>query len=230
MIELRDISLRFDHHRALDQVGFVLPARAFAVIRGASGAGKSSLLRLLASFEKPSQGDILVGGGSICRLSRRGRAHYRRSLGYTGADVGLLEQRSCFENVALPLRVTGLRESDVRARVTAALAKVGLARVSALMPNELSGGEQQRLQIARAIVNRPSILLADEPTAQLDTDSAQLVIELFSEFNRAGVTVLIATHSPEQFPMATHQMYLVQGRLDKLTHTPPAAALLAEAV
>jgi cell division transport system ATP-binding protein len=219
MIELRDVSLKFGARRALEQLSFELQAKSFTVIGGPSGAGKSSLLRLLATFEAPSKGDIRVGGSSISRMSRRARAHYRRSVGYTGDDVALLNQLSCFDNVALPLRIIGLSDSDIRARVGAAMSRVGLAKVANLRPEELSGGQQKRLQIARAVVNRPSLLLADEPTAQLDEESGKLVIELFEEFNQAGVTVVIASHTPEQFSYATHHLHLLHGRLDRLSTT-----------
>lgn len=224
MIEFKSVTLQYGTHKAIDQLSVTLPARSFTVLRGPSGAGKSSLLRLLATFEAPTAGDVWVGGSSIAHLSRRARAHYRRSVGYTGMDVGLLSPRTCFDNVALPLRIIGLSDDDIRARVAAALKRVGLSHASAMHPDELSGGEQQRLQIARAVVNRPALLLADEPTAQLDQAAAQAVAQLFLEFNKAGVTVVVATHAPEQFPMASHQLHLLSGHLDKLSMNQPVAA------
>ena len=215
MIEFKSTCLHFGTHKAIDQLNVTLPARSFTVIRGASGAGKSSLLRLLATFEAPTAGDLWVGGSSIAKLSRRARAQYRRSVGYTGGDVDLLPVRTCFENVALPLRIAGVPDKEVQARVPAALNRVGLLNVSDMHPDELSGGEQQRLQIARAVVNRPALLLADEPTAQLDDEAAQVIANLFHEFNKAGVTVVVATHAPEHFPMATHQLFLNQGHMER---------------
>ena len=216
MIEFKSVTLQFDSHKAIDQLSFSLPTKSFAVIRGPSGAGKSSLLRMLATFETPTAGDVWVGGSSIAKLSRLARAHYRRSVGYTGNDVHLLPHRTCFENVALPMRIAALSEQDIIPRVNAALQRVGLTNAAGMFPDELSGGEQQRLQIARAIVNRPALLLADEPTAQLDEEAAQSVVQLFEEFHRAGVTVLVATHAPEQFTHATYHLHLSHGRLDRL--------------
>ena len=153
----------------------------------------------------------MVGKSSIARLNRRERSHYRRSVGYTGFDVELLHNRNCFDNVALPLRVVGLSESDIQGRVKAALARVGLSHTDRMLPSELSGGQQLRLQIARAVVNRPALVLADEPTAQLDDESAARVVGLLEEFNRAGVTIIVATHEAHRFNRITHRLKLGEG-------------------
>ena len=213
MIQFRNVSLVYGEHAALKNVVFQLPKGSLTLLEGHSGAGKSSILRLLATFETPSSGDILVGNSSIARLSRRERPHYRRSVGYTGQDVQLLPNRSCFDNVALPLRVVGLPEADVQSRVSAALSRVGLAHMDRMLPSELSGGQQLRLQIARAVVNRPALVLADEPTAQLDDDSASRVVNLLEEFNRAGVTVIVATHEAHRFSRVTHRLRLGDGQV-----------------
>lgn len=213
MIQFKNVTLQYGEHAALKRVNFQLPKGSFTLLEGHSGAGKSSILRLLATFELPSRGDIWVGKSSIAKLNRRERAHYRRSVGYTGFDVALLPNRSCFENVALPLRVVGLSESDIEGRVKAALARVGLSHTDRMLPTELSGGQQLRLQIARAVVNRPALVLADEPTAQLDDEAAYRVVGLLEEFNRAGVTVIVATHESHRFARVTHRLKLAEGEI-----------------
>jgi cell division transport system ATP-binding protein len=211
MIQFKNVTLQYGEHVALNQVSFTLPKGAFALIEGHSGAGKSSILRVLASFEAPNTGDIAVGKSSITQLKRRARAHYRRTIGYTGQDVPLLPHRTCFDNVALPLHIIGLSEEDIASRVSAALLRVGLNHTDLMLPSELSGGQQLRLQMARAVVNRPSLILADEPTAQLDDDAAARVVGLLDEFHRAGITVVVATHERQRFPKATHHIHLVDG-------------------
>ena len=211
MIQFKNVTLKYGTHAALKGVNFQLPKGSFTLLEGHSGAGKSSILRLLATFEQPTSGDILVGKSSIARLNRRERSHYRRSVGYTGFDVELLHNRNCFDNVALPLRVVGLSESDIQGRVKAALARVGLSHTDRMLPSELSGGQQLRLQIARAVVNRPALVLADEPTAQLDDESAARVVGLLEEFNRAGVTIIVATHEAHRFNRITHRLKLGEG-------------------
>lgn len=213
MIQFKNITLKYGNHAALKNISFQLPKGSFTVLEGNSGAGKSSILRLLATFEQPTSGDILVGKSSIARLSRRARAHYRRSVGYTGMDVELLQHRNCFDNVALPLRVVGLSESDVQSRVKTALDRVGLSHTDRMLPSELSGGQQLRLQIARAVVNRPALVLVDEPTAQLDDESATRVVDLLEEFNHAGVTVIVATHETDRFNRLSHRLKLAEGQL-----------------
>ncbi len=214
MIELKDVSLRYGKSVALNQISLQIPAKSYVIIEGPSGAGKSSLLRLLASFEIPTKGEVTVTGKAMSKLSRAARSHYRRSVGYIGNDVILLPNLSCFENVALPMRIAGNSNEEIQARVSAALTRVGLAKASKFLPSVLSGGEQQRVAIARAIVNRPAVLLADEPTAQLDGLAADKIAQLFREFNQANVTILVATHDTERFKGWTHRMKLNAGKLE----------------
>jgi cell division transport system ATP-binding protein len=216
MIDFKNVSLKYGKSLALEHVSFQIPAKSYVVIEGPSGAGKSSLLRLLASFEVPTKGEVTVTGKAMSKLSRAARSHYRRSVGYMGNDVTLLPNRTCFENIALPMQIAGNDSKEVQARVSAALARVGLAKAGKLYPDALSGGEQQRVAIARAIVNRPQLLLADEPTAQLDGPAADKIAQLFREFNQANVTIVLATHDPERFKGWSHRMHLSGGQLESL--------------
>jgi cell division transport system ATP-binding protein len=179
---------------ALKNVSFSLEAGELAFITGRSGAGKSTLLKLIPAIERPSAGSVIVGGQNIGALKRAALPYLRRNVGLVFQDQKLLYDRSVCDNVMLPLAFSnhGPREAARRAR--AALDKVGLLAREKANPVQLSGGEQQRLAIARAVVNRPALLVADEPTANLDAESAARIIDIFVEFNRVGVTVLIATH------------------------------------
>jgi len=163
-------------------------------ITGHSGAGKSTLLKLAAGLERASGGTVLVQGQNLGSLGEASLAVLRRRIGFVFQDHKLLYDRSAFENVALPLRICGFPREEAARRVRAALAKVGLLAREKAMPVALSGGEQQRLCIARAIVNRPMVLIADEPTGNLDADYARAIVDLFDSFHQVGVTVLLSTH------------------------------------
>ena len=163
-------------------------------VTGRSGAGKSTLLKLAAGIERASNGSVLVNGQNLGALGETALAVLRRRIGFVFQDHKLLFDRNAFENVALPLRVAGFTRDETGRRVRAALDKVGLLSREKAMPVALSGGEQQRLCIARAIVNRPSILIADEPTGNLDAEYAAGIVELFTSFNQVGVTVMMSTH------------------------------------
>jgi cell division transport system ATP-binding protein len=180
--------------QALKSVTFSLEAGALAFITGRSGAGKSTLLKLIAAIERPSAGSVLVGGQNVGALKRSAIPYLRRNLGLVFQDQKLLYDRSVFDNVMLPLAFSSHSPKEAARRVRAALAKVGLLEREKAHPVQLSGGEQQRLAIARAVVNRPALVIADEPTANLDAESATRILDLFVDFNRVGVTVLLATH------------------------------------
>jgi cell division transport system ATP-binding protein len=181
-------------HEALRGVSFTIEPGEFAFVAGHSGAGKSTLLKLVAAIERPSAGAVLVNGQNVGALKRSAVPYLRRNLGLVFQDQKLLYDRSVFDNVMLPLSFGELGAREAARRARAALEKVGLSAREKANPVQLSGGEQQRLAIARAVANRPAILLADEPTANLDAESALKILEIFSAFNQVGVTVLVSTH------------------------------------
>jgi cell division transport system ATP-binding protein len=179
---------------ALRGVSLEVADGEMVAVTGHSGAGKSTLLKLAAGLERASSGTVLVQGQNLAALGESALAVLRRRIGFVFQDHKLLFDRNAFENVALPLRIAGLAREETARRVRAALDKVGLLAREKAMPIALSGGEQQRLCIARAIVNRPMILIADEPTGNLDADYARAIVDLFASFNQVGVTVLLSTH------------------------------------
>jgi len=195
MISLTNVSKRYPGGRqALHDVGFTIESGELAFITGHSGAGKTTLLKLLVAIERPTAGSIVVNGQNVGTLPPRAVPFLRRKFGLIFQDHKLLFDRNVFDNVALPLEIAGYGAKDAARRVRAALDKVGLLKYEKALPITLSGGERQRLCIARAIVHRPAILLADEPTGNLDADYAAEIGELFRSFNQVGVTVVVATH------------------------------------
>jgi cell division transport system ATP-binding protein len=197
---------------ALSDLSFEVAEREMVIVGGHSGAGKSTLLKLIAAVEKSTGGAVLVGGQNVGGLSRSALPYLRRRIGMVFQDQKLLFDRNVFENVMLPLSIAGFPPREAAQRVRAALDKVGLASREKALPVMLSGGEQQRLAIARAVVNRPSMLLADEPTAHLDSETAADVARIFQEFHDVGVTVLIATYAGDLFPSA-RRLKLDHGKL-----------------
>jgi len=179
---------------ALKDVSFSLVAGELAFLTGRSGAGKSTLLKLIPAIERPSAGSVVVNGQNVASLKRAAIPYLRRNIGLVFQDQKLLYDRSVFDNVMLPLAFSAHAPKEAARRARAALDKVGLLGREKANPIQLSGGEQQRVAIARAVVNRPAILVADEPTANLDAESALRILEIFVAFNQVGVTVLIASH------------------------------------
>lgn len=195
MIQFSSVAKRYEGgHEALRGVSVEIAAGEMVAVTGHSGAGKSTLLKLAAGIERASSGTVVVHGQNLGALGETALAMLRRRIGFVFQDHKLLFDRNAYDNVALPLRVSGFAGDEIGRRARAALDKVGLLARERAMPVALSGGEQQRLCIARAIVNRPSILIADEPTGNLDADSAKAILELFQSFHRVGVTVLLSTH------------------------------------
>ncbi len=195
MIRFDNISKRYPGgHEALSHVSFHLHKGAMAFLTGHSGAGKSTLLKLIALIERSTRGQLFFDGKNVSNISARRIPYIRRKIGFIFQDHNLLFDRSVFDNVALPLVIAGYRHQDVGRRVRAALDKVGLLSKEKLLPITLSGGEQQRVGIARAVVNKPMLLLADEPTGNLDPELSREIMALFAQFNDVGVSVLIASH------------------------------------
>jgi cell division transport system ATP-binding protein len=194
-ISFSQVSKRYSGgFEALKQVTFDIEPGDMVFLTGHSGAGKTTLLKLIAGIERASAGSVLVNGQNVSALRPAALPFLRRNLGLVLQDQKLLYDRSVFDNVMLPLVVTGQPYREAARRARAALDKVGLLDRERANPVTLSGGEQQRLCIARAIVNRPGVLLADEPTASIDVDYAREIMAMFRDFNQVGVTVLIATH------------------------------------
>lgn len=181
-------------NQGLRNIDLLIEAGEYTFLTGHSGAGKSTLLRLIALIERTSRGNVIVDGRNLERVSAHEVPYYRRHIGMIFQEHKLLPRRSVFENVALPLTVAAIRPREIRKRVRAALNKVNLLHKERATPDTLSAGEQQRVGIARAVVNRPTILLADEPTGNLDPGLSQEILALFDQFNQVGVTVMIATH------------------------------------
>jgi cell division transport system ATP-binding protein len=208
MISFSQVYKRYPNgFEALMNVSFTLEAGEMALITGHSGAGKTTLLRLIAAIERPTSGSIIVNGQNVSALKSGAIPFLRRNLGLVFQDQKILFDRNVFNNVLLPLQISGFSSKAATGRVRAALDKVGLLRKEKVRPITLSGGEQQRLCIARAIVNRPSILIADEPTANLDADYARDIMDMFRSFHQVGVTVLIATHDAELLGNAEQRVF-----------------------
>lgn len=195
MIHFDAVSKRYENgFEALSRVDLDVARGEMVFLTGHSGAGKSTLMKLIMLMERPSSGQVLVDNRNLNRLSSRQISYYRRNIGVVFQNHQLLFDRSVFDNVALPLQIAGNTHHDIGRRVRAALDKVGLLDKERQNPITLSGGEQQRVGIARAVVNKPALLLADEPTGNLDPELSAEVMNLFRQFNEVGVTVMIASH------------------------------------
>ena len=215
MIRFDQVSKRYEGGKeALSRVSFEMPAGEMAFLTGHSGAGKSTLMKLIIVMERASQGQVIVNGTNLNRISAKQVPYIRRNVGVVFQNHQLLFDRTVYDNVALPLTIAGYQPREVGRRVRAALGKLGLSKKEKQYPVALSGGEQQRVGIARAVANRPTILLADEPTGNLDPTLSREIMDLFDQFNQVGVTVLIATHDLDLVArMGKRELILKQGRL-----------------
>ena len=215
MIRFSSVAKRYaGGHEALRDVSLEISSGQMVAVTGRSGAGKSTLLKLAAGIERASSGSVVVQGQNLGALGETALAVLRRRIGFVFQDHKLLFDRNAFDNVALPLRIAGHAADEIGRRVRAALDKVGLLAREKAMPVALSGGEQQRLCIARAIVNRPAILVADEPTGNLDAEYARVILGLFASFNQVGVTVLLSTHDEAALAtLSCRRVTLAQGVL-----------------
>jgi len=231
MIRFESVHKRYPTGReALSGVSFTVERGEFAFLTGPSGAGKSSVLKLIALIERPSRGQVLVGSQNTAQLPARAVPRFRRQIGVVFQDHKLLQDRPVADNVALPLIIAGVQRREIDKRMRAALDQVGLLGREKSRPLELSTGEQQRVGIARAIVAKPPLLIADEPTGNLDPQLALEIMRLFRRLNDVGVTVVIATHDVhliEQFK--SRRIVLGDGRIDAITQssTAPSAQPLA---
>ena len=218
MITFDNVTKRYPgSHEAITQVSFSIEQGELVYVTGHSGAGKSTLLKLMAAIERPTTGTVLINNQNVSKLKESTLPYIRRKFGLVFQDHKLLYDRNCYHNVALPLAINGITGHEAGKRIRAALDKVGLLDKEKAMPITLSGGEQQRLAIARAVVSRPSILIADEPTGNLDRNYATDIITLFKAFQQVGVTVIIATH--DALGNANYEnkvLQLNQGRLVSL--------------
>ena len=217
MIRFENVSKRYPGgQEALSQLSFHLAPGEFAFLTGHSGAGKSTLLKLIMLMERPTSGQLLINGKNLNRLHSSQVPYYRRRVGVVFQNHQLLFDRTVYDNVALPLQIMGHPQADIGRRVRAALDKVGLLGREQQNPINLSTGEQQRVGIARAVVHKPRILLADEPTGNLDPALSAEVMALFREFSEVGVTVLIATHDIALIePLGCRRLHLHHGRMSE---------------
>jgi cell division transport system ATP-binding protein len=212
MIIFNQVTKRYQGgFEALTQINFRMEKNEMVFLTGHSGAGKSTFLKLLAMLESPSSGEIIVNEQPLNMLKKDQIAHYRSQLGITFQSPHLLNNKTVFENVALPLIIKGESDSVIAKRVHAALDMVGLLAKQKMLPLHLSCGEQQRVGIARAMVHKPSILLADEPTGNLDPELSTEIMSVFSQLNQVGVAVLIATHDLPLIASMRHRMITLKG-------------------
>ncbi len=214
MISLSNVFKRYPGEMdALQNINLEISSGELVFVTGPSGAGKSTLLKLISAVEKPTSGSIIFENLNLAELKNRDMPFLRRKFGMIFQDHKLLYDRNCFENVVLPLEINDINPVDAARRVRAALNKVGLLNKEKMNPITLSGGEQQRLAIARAIVSRPSILIADEPTGNLDRGYADEIMNIFYSFQQVGVTVIVSCHELPISPIKFKQFHLINGQL-----------------
>ncbi|MCX6136972.1 MAG: ATP-binding cassette domain-containing protein [Ignavibacteriales bacterium] len=212
MVKLSDVSFTFDGQKIFDRAACEIHRGEFVSLVGSTGSGKTTLLRLLIMDLMPSTGTVTVGNYISQHVTRKQIPLLRRKLGIVFQDFKLLEDRSVYDNVAFALYVTNARASNIRKRVLHALAQVGLSHKTVSMPNNLSGGEQQRVAVARALVNDPFLLLADEPTGNLDPVTSQEILKLLKDINAEGMTVLMATHNYDLVRKAQGRIVQIKDR------------------
>ena len=212
MIEFKDVTKIYDSNgtKALDNVNIKIDDGEFVFVVGSSGAGKSTFLKLIMHEEKPTEGEVIVNGYSSSKLRKREVPYYRRTMGIVFQDFRIIPKMSVYDNVAFAMRVIGAKEKDIRKRVPYILNLVGLSKKARSMPNELSGGEQQRVSLARALVNNPDLIIADEPTGNVDPEMSHEIVDLLTKINNSGTTVVMVTHEHELVRSFQRRVIVIQ--------------------
>lgn len=210
MIEFKNVSKKYGDIVALNNVNIKIKDKEFVFIVGASGAGKSTLLKLIMREERPTTGEIIVNGFKLARLKSRYVPNLRRTMGIVFQDFRLIPKLNVYDNVAFVMRVLGKKESEIKPAVLSALDMVGLKKKIKSFPSELSGGEQQRVGLARAIANKPSTIIADEPTGNVDPDMSYQIVETLNEINKSGTTVVMVTHAHELVKLFNKRIILME--------------------
>ena len=231
MIEFKDVTKIYDSNdtKALDNVNIKIEDGEFVFIVGASGAGKSTFLKLIMQEEKPTEGEVVVNGYSSATLKKRKIPYYRRTMGIVFQDFRIIPKMSVYDNVAFAMRVIGAKEKDIRKRVPYILQLVGLSKKARSMPNELSGGEQQRVSLARALVNNPDLIIADEPTGNVDPEMSHEIVDLLTKINNSGTTVVMVTHEHELVRSFQRRVIVIQnGQVVSDTPDPTYAQFKTE--
>ena len=212
MIRFKNISKLYENNvKALTDVNIDIEAGEFVFLVGPSGSGKSTFIKMLLKEVEPTSGEVIVGNTELAKLTRKAVPYFRRKIGMVYQDFKLIPTLNIYENVAFAMKVVEASSKDIRRRVPMVLSLVGLSHKYKMFPNELSGGEQQRVSLARAIVNNPSLLIADEPTGNLDPETAKEIMELLDDINRSGTTILMATHAKEIVDNMQKRVIAIEG-------------------
>ena len=231
MIEFRNVSKVYDSNgtHALSNVNIKIEDGEFVFVVGSSGAGKSTFLKLIMHEEKPTEGEIIFNEYSSATLKKKQVPYYRREMGIVFQDFRLIPKMSVYDNVAFAMRVIGAKEKEIRKRVPYILQLVGLSQKARSMPNELSGGEQQRVSLARALVNNPKVIIADEPTGNVDPEMSHEIVGLLTKINNAGTTVIMVTHEHDLVRSFQRRVIVIKnGEVVSDTPDPTHAQLTAE--
>ena len=231
MIEFRDVTEIYDSNRthALEKVNLKIEDGEFVFVVGSSGAGKSTFLKLIMHEEKPTEGEVIVNGYSSDKLKKKQVPYYRRTMGIVFQDFRIIPKMSVYDNVAFAMRVIGAKEKEIRKRVPYILQLVGLSQKARSMPNELSGGEQQRVSLARALVNNPDLIIADEPTGNVDPEMSHEIVDLLTKINNSGTTVVMVTHEHDLVRSFQRRVIVIQnGQIVSDTPDPTYAKFKAK--
>lgn len=231
MIEFRDVTKIYDSNgtHALEKVNLKIEDGEFVFVVGSSGAGKSTFLKLIMHEEKPTEGEVIVNGYSSDKLKKKQVPYYRRTMGIVFQDFRIIPKMSVYDNVAFAMRVIGAKEKEIRKRVPYILQLVGLSQKARSMPNELSGGEQQRVSLARALVNNPDLIIADEPTGNVDPEMSHEIVDLLTKINNSGTTVVMVTHEHDLVRSFQRRVIVIQnGQVVSDTPDPTYAKFKAK--